>query len=232
MSPYLLAVLTCNPPLGCPCAPWAVAARRPTLPHQLAVLIRHRPTVLPACTHAIQKQLRQAHLAHQLPAPPLSTKRNGNRRHDRHAHTRSASPTQAGSSRGRYRSRSPPARENGFTPRRGETRTRNNGKRGKGDQGQFFRSGADSRGGVCATCLGRHEHTFGKCEARKLWNGAAAGARKVGIGRLVGEDGLPICYDWQLPPGCQSTLHNERHKCSGCGKSSHGAQNCPRAEKE
>ena len=181
------------------------------------------------------KQLRQAHLAYQSPAPAMprsSSKRKSNKRQERHTHTRSASPTQTGSSRGRYQSRSPPARENSYTPRQGETRPRDNSRRTRGEHDQFFRSGADSRGAVCTTCLGRHEHAFGKCTARKLWNGAAAGAKKNGYGRLVGEDGLAICYDWQLPPGCQSTSHNERHKCSGCGKTSHGAQNCPRAEKE
>ena len=204
--PIAPAVLTCPPPLNSP----------------MARIYAHQP-----------KQLRQARLAYQAPAPATphsSARRKSNKRQERHTHTRSASPTQAGASRGRYRSRSP-TRENAYAPRQ-ETRSRDNGRRTRGEQDQFFRSGADPRGAVCATCLGRHEHPFGKCTAHKLWNGAVAGAKKNGYGRLVGEDGLAICYDWQLPSGCQSTSHNERHKCSGCGKTSHGAQNCPRAEKE
>jgi hypothetical protein len=180
-------------------------------------------------------QMRQARVAYNPPASRPPSRRNGDRsdrRRDKSTRTRSTSPTQAGPTRGRYRSYSPPTRDNAFTSRRGETRARDNGKRAKGDKGHFFRPGADSRGGVCATCLGRHEHNYGKCDARKLWNGSTAASKKSGLGRLVGEDGLPICYDWQLPVGCQSTMHSERHRCSGCGKASHGAQYCPQAEKE
>ena len=226
--PIAPAVLTCPPP----------PARLPpcVMGHRYVHQPCHSPLNFTIALYTHQpKQLRQAHLAYQSPAPAMprsSSKRKSNKRQERHTHTRSASPTQTGSSRGRCQSRSPPARENSYTPCQGETRSRDNSRRTRGEHDQFFRSGADSRGAVCATCLGRHEHAFGKCTARKLWNGAAAGAKKNGYGRLVGEDGLAICYDWQLPPGCQSTSHNERHKCSGCGKTSHGAQNCPRAEKE
>ena len=46
----------------------------------------------------------------------------------------------------------------------------------------------------------------------------------------MGPDG-PLCFDWQLPRGCHSTSHPEKLKCSGCGKASHGAQDCARAER-
>jgi hypothetical protein len=94
----------------------------------------------------------------------------------------------------------------------------------------FFRSGAAPRGGVCAVCLGRHEHTFSKCDGAKLWDGSAGAAKKT-EGRLVADDGFPLCFDWQVPKGCSSTSHPDRHRCSGCGKGDHGAQTCPRAEK-
>jgi hypothetical protein len=66
-------------------------------------------------------------------------------------------------------------------PRQAETHSRENGRCTRGDKSRLFRPGADLRGGVCATCLSRHKHPFGKCKACRLWNGAAAGAsiRKI-----------------------------------------------------
>ncbi|KAH8977565.1 hypothetical protein EDB92DRAFT_1778188, partial [Lactarius akahatsu] len=84
---------------------------------------------------------------------------------------------------------------------------------------------------VCAVCLGRHEHVFARCEGPKLWDGTAASARKNEQGKLVAADGHPLCFDWQVPRGCASSSHPDRHRCSGCGKPGHGAQACPRAEK-
>ncbi|KAF8465633.1 hypothetical protein DFH94DRAFT_639669, partial [Russula ochroleuca] len=144
---------------------------------------------------------------------------------------RSISPAQAGSSRGRYRSYSPPTRGGSPPRRQAESHTRDHGGRARKDRREFFRPSADSRGEVCAACLGRHEHTFAKCDGHRLWDGSSGAARKHGLGKLVGTDGSPLCYDWQLPRGCQSTSHPEKHRCSGCGRSSHGAQSCPRAEK-
>ncbi|KAH9062379.1 hypothetical protein EDB87DRAFT_1559208, partial [Lactarius vividus] len=83
----------------------------------------------------------------------------------------------------------------------------------------------------CAIFLRRHEHTFAKCRAEKLWDGSANASRKNEQGRLVAADGLPLCFDWQVSRGCASASHSERHRCSSCGKSDHGAQVCPRAEK-
>ncbi|KAH8976764.1 hypothetical protein EDB86DRAFT_2820336 [Lactarius hatsudake] len=103
-------------------------------------------------------------------------------------------------------------------------------RRARPDKSGFFPPGAGPRGGVCAACLGRHDHTFAKCEGHKLWDGSTGAVRKD-QGKLVGTDGLPVCFDWQVPKGCASASHPERHKCSGCGKSDHGAQTCPRAEK-
>ncbi|KAF8952988.1 hypothetical protein BDZ97DRAFT_1629307, partial [Flammula alnicola] len=85
--------------------------------------------------------------------------------------------------------------------------------------------------GVCAVCLGRHEHDFAKCNTPKLWDGQKGDARKNDQGRLVTADGLILCFDWQLPSGCSMSSHPEKHRCSGCGKADHGAQTCPRAEK-
>jgi hypothetical protein len=174
---------------------------------------------------------RMANAAFHSAAPRSPSRRQRGRRREPSSRTRSASPTRAEHSRRRYRSRSPPFATN--SPYRGQAdkHPRDGGRRTRKDQAEFFQSGADPRGGVCATCLGRHEHSYSKCDGRKLWNGSPGRARKGELGTMVGPDGLPLCFDWQLPKGCRSTFHPEKHRCSGCGKTNHGAQSCPRAEK-
>lgn len=166
------------------------------------------------------------------PPPSRYTPRHQRERgREYHTRRRSASPVYAGPSRRRHRSRSPPIVDDSPPYHRVEKRSRDSSGRPKKDRSEFFQSGAGPRGGVCAICLGRHEHSFARCEARSLWDGSAGVAKKGEHGKLVGPDGLPLCYDWQLPRGCQSVLHSDRHKCAGCGKAGHGAQACPRAQK-
>lgn len=94
-----------------------------------------------------------------------------------------------------------------------------------------FRGSTDSRpSGVCASCLGCHKWSYATCNTSTLWNRQKGKARKNSQGRLVTADGLILCFDWQLPAGCQMSSHPEKHRCSGCGKSNHGAQSCPLAE--
>ena len=152
--------------------------------------------------------------------------RGSSRRH----RARSRSPPRAESSRRHHRSRSP-IRGNNSPPERRGGRARDDVRPPRQNRTEVFRSGTGSRGRVCAVCLGRHEHTFAKCDEAKLWDGSACGARKNEQGRLVAADGLALCFDWQLPKGCGSTGHTDRHRCSGCGKADHGAQECPRAER-
>ena len=104
-------------------------------------------------------------------------------------------------------------------------------RRVKRDKPEVFQSGTGSRGRVCAVCLGRHEHFFAKCEETRLWNGSAAAAQKNKQGHFAAVNSQHLCFDWQLPRGCASTSHTDRHICSGCGSSDHGAQSCPLAEK-
>jgi hypothetical protein len=145
----------------------------------------------------------------------------------RHHRARSRSLPRAESSRKRRRSRSP--QHNQESPSdHPEKRVREGSRRTKQE---FFQAGTGPRGGVCAVCLSRHEHTFAKCEEPKLWDGSPGATRKNEQGRLVTADGLPLCFDWQVPRGCKSTSHPDRHCCSGCGRVDHGAQGCPRAEK-
>ena len=168
---------------------------------------------------------------HEPSAPRYTPRHHRDRGRESHSRARSASPARAGPSRKRYRSRSPPRADDSPPHRQTEKASREYSGRSKKDRGEFFRPGAGPRGGACAICLGRHEHDFGKCEARRLWDGSAGTARKGEGGKLTSTSGLPLCFDWQLPTGCQSTYHSDRHRCSGCGKASHGAQTCPRAQK-
>ena len=139
---------------------------------------------------------------------------------------RSRSPPGLESSRKRCHSRSPKY-EQGLPSEHREKRSHNGVQRPRRDRLEFFQSGAGPRGGACVVCLGCHEHTFLKCNGAKLWDGSAGSARKNEQGRLVAADGLPLCFDWQMPRGCVSTSHLDQHRCSGCGKANHGAQACP-----
>jgi hypothetical protein len=70
----------------------------------------------------------------------------------------------------------------------------------------------------------------------------SAKAPSFGTGRQ-GQPGKMSKEGWSLPTalpsvltgryqgGCTSTSHTKQHRCSGCGKSGHGAQACPQAEK-
>ena len=140
---------------------------------------------------------------------------------------RSRSPPRADSSRRQRHSRSPP-RGYGSQPDRREKGALDNSRRIKTE---VFQPGAGPRGGVCAVCLGHHDHTFAKCNNAKLWDGSPSAARKNEQGRLVTANGLALCFDWQVPKGCRSSSHLDRHICSGCGEGDHGAQTCPRAER-
>jgi len=97
---------------------------------------------------------------------------------------------------------------------------------------QDFRSSAN-RGplSACAVCLGRHPHKVIECKATKTWDNVADTLCSR-VGKLLNmRDGRAICSDWQRVAGCSDTSHDRRHFCSGCTSSSHGAQNCPRAQK-
>ena len=84
---------------------------------------------------------------------------------------------------------------------------------------------------ACAVCLGRHPHKIVECSAPSLWDKSlptlAIRTNKI----LSLRDGKPICADWQRSSGCSSSRHDNRHICSGCASPSHGAQECPRAQK-
>lgn len=147
-------------------------------------------------------------------------------------------------SRSRSRSHSPPrqrrrryaspehsSRDANSQGRRNRHATNGRG-RNRNNNPSFFQGGTAGRGtSACAVCLGRHEHDYAKCSATKLWNGGKVWVRRADNGRLVSIDGLPICFSFQTSAGCSDTTHPSRHTCSGCGKSGHGAQQCPQVQK-
>ncbi|KAJ7051787.1 hypothetical protein C8F01DRAFT_919474, partial [Mycena amicta] len=84
---------------------------------------------------------------------------------------------------------------------------------------------------VCAACLGRFQHNVHLCNPSTLWNGESTHVTRDQNGRLINPSGAELCLKWQLPRQCTNSSHPERHLCSGCGEKSHGAQDCPRAQK-
>ena len=111
---------------------------------------------------------------------------------------------------------------------------RGQGNKGKGKNGEqsFFQGNTTARGSsACAVCLGCHQHKYTKCSAAKLWSSGKTCVHRNEQGRLITINGLPICFSFQTPAGCSETTHPTRHTCSGCGKSGHGAQECPLTQK-
>ena len=145
----------------------------------------------------------------------------------RHLCTHSQSLPCAESMRNHCHSRSPNQGYN-HPPDCAERRTQDSSQHVRQDKLEVFQASTGSHGGVCSVCLGHHNHTFAKCNSTKLWNRSPW---KNEQGRMVAVDSLPICFNWQVPKGCQSTSHSNHHKCSGCGKSNHGAQTYPHAER-
>jgi hypothetical protein len=102
-----------------------------------------------------------------------------------------------------------------------------------GQPKSFFHPGASTRiPSACAICLGRHRHEIRKCSSGTLWSGEKAHCRRNDQGRLINPGGIIICSNWQRPFGCTSARAGHSHECSGCGKNDHGAQECPRTQKE
>ncbi|KAH6901619.1 hypothetical protein BKA70DRAFT_1113702 [Coprinopsis sp. MPI-PUGE-AT-0042] len=99
--------------------------------------------------------------------------------------------------------------------------------------GKVFPKSAAANVGVtaCALCLGRHDHKYADCTGGRLYNGQKGYAIRGKDRRLTKPNSESLCFTFQLPSGCQTTSHPERHCCSGCGSKDHGAQTCPIAER-
>lgn len=83
----------------------------------------------------------------------------------------------------------------------------------------------------CAVCLGRNPHRTIQCTKTLTWDGKHDTIAERINKALWTKDGKQLCTAWQRDEGCDSTRHDSRHVCSGCGATTHGAQHCPRAQK-
>ena len=142
---------------------------------------------------------------------------------------RSPSPTNHNTpTRRRLTSPTPQNQHNSPTPGAGRRKPSQKSDR-------FFQSGAGQATttfSACTLCLGRHRHNVAICSSSTLWDKQTpAHCFRNETNRLVNPKGFILCSNWQRPNGCTNTTHDSRHECSGCGKSDHGAQKCPRAEK-
>lgn len=85
---------------------------------------------------------------------------------------------------------------------------------------------------ACPICLGRMPHKIRQCKASLLWDGVRkARCTRSDDGRIVDKAGRTLCNNWNQIVGCGDKSTRHVHECSGCGNSSHGAQNCNFAEK-
>ncbi|THH28602.1 hypothetical protein EUX98_g5575 [Antrodiella citrinella] len=103
--------------------------------------------------------------------------------------------------------------------------------RAPGHSFQGAEKGSGKPTAACAICLSREYHVLSKCDSPTIFDGSAAYASRNDQGRIVDKNGIELCMEWQRPNGCPSRSRSHRHDCSGCGRSDHGANNCPRAEK-
>ena len=96
----------------------------------------------------------------------------------------------------------------------------------------YFQAGTGGRVySACAVCLGRHPHKVIDCAATMLWDNTLPALATHSNKVLVMQDRRALCADWQCASGCPTSHHDNRHICSGCASTSHGAQECPRAQK-
>ncbi|KIK90677.1 hypothetical protein PAXRUDRAFT_89845, partial [Paxillus rubicundulus Ve08.2h10] len=71
---------------------------------------------------------------------------------------------------------------------------------------------------ACAICLGRFPHDIKACTSSTLWdvpyNGSDAPCKCSSDGGIINQKGTVLCFDWQCPNGCESTLHSSKNECS------------------
>ena len=86
---------------------------------------------------------------------------------------------------------------------------------------------------ACPVCLSRKKHPIRKCKAANLWDGQhKSRCARTDDGQIVDINGRTLCNNWNQTIGCKDKSSRHIHECSGCGESSHGAQDCSFAEKE
>ena len=85
---------------------------------------------------------------------------------------------------------------------------------------------------ACPICLSRKRHQIRKCQASVLWDGQRkAKCSRTEDGRIIDGEGRTLCTNWNQSLGCREKSTRHIHECSGCGETSHGAQECGLAEK-
>ena len=93
-----------------------------------------------------------------------------------------------------------------------------------------FHLGADSKSSpVCAICLERNICQVNKCRSEIFWDGVKARYRKKQPRKAYHPDPYHLASRLEHSPRlflCQAQL------CCGCGGKDHGAQSCPRAQKD
>ncbi|KIK52988.1 hypothetical protein GYMLUDRAFT_77645 [Collybiopsis luxurians FD-317 M1] len=95
-----------------------------------------------------------------------------------------------------------------------------------------FRNANQAQLARCHRCLCRDKHDIRRCTRTTLsggkrdvlcnWN--SKGYLEITHGTHAG---LELCAEWQRPNGCTSRKHPEKHRCSGCASTLHGAEGCP-----
>jgi len=131
-------------------------------------------------------------------------------------------------------------RENGRGRRRdrGQGRVRSSrskSPRDKSPPNRFRRTstGPETRPlSACPICLSRKPHPIRSCQSPKLWDGKRnSHCSRNAKGQVIDGAGRFLCLNWNQVIGCKDGTARHVHECSGCGNASHGAQDCPLAEK-
>ena len=78
---------------------------------------------------------------------------------------------------------------------------------------------------ACQICLSRKKHAIRKCQASTLWDGQhKTRCSRTPDRKIIDSSGHTLCSNWNQTIGCNDKSSRHIHECSGCGESSHGAQ--------
>jgi len=115
-----------------------------------------------------------------------------------------------------------------------ERSSRSRSPRPKSPNRRFRRDGKETETialSACPICLSRKKHPIRNCQEQLLWDGQTKARCHRADGKIVDQKGRTLCSNWNQSIGCKEKLSRHIHECSGCGESSHGAQECGLAEK-
>ena len=113
--------------------------------------------------------------------------------------------------------------------------SRSRSPKAKSQNQQFRRNSTDRETSIlsaCPICLSRKKHRLQECQATSLRDGQnKARCTRANNGRIIDSNGRVLCSNWNQTIRCKDRSSHHIHECSGCGESSHGAQQCGLAEK-